>query len=126
MSPACNGIVANKTRVAHLEHLNKRTRVELLAAENDHNYTQLYGGPTAPIKIANERLANNAANNNGRMDDCTAAMVLMFLSSRPGEEKQKQDQVASQHQQQQSKAKHSDIDCPNGRQSVPADGASGG
>lgn len=54
-------------------HLSKKTRVELLA--NDHNYSAVAPAP-----------ANGNGPSGGRMDDCAAAMLLMFLSSRPGEQ----------------------------------------
>lgn len=77
---------------------NKRSRLELLGAQNDHNYTSLTGARSgggkqdnaskagaACYELEQREEAPQADGSSGRMDDCTAAMVLMFLSSRPGE-----------------------------------------
>ena len=80
--------------------MSKRTRIELLGARNDHNYSS-----TSRLRLGDEREpdegqaepareALEGATGSGRMDDCTAAMVLMFLSSRPGEPKAGPEQVA--------------------------------
>lgn len=79
------------------EHLSKKTRIELVGATNDHNYN----AKLAPIGEGGGGAGNNnvdssqqlatacdeqldAEAGNGQMDDCMAAMVLMFLSCRPG------------------------------------------
>lgn len=87
-----------------LEHLNKKSRIELLGAKNDHNYSSSASPPPPPQQqpppatqssqlinsndnSTSQRAADDATSaspdGTGPMDDCTAAMVLMFLSSRP-------------------------------------------
>lgn len=87
-----------------MKHLSKKTRIEQLA--NDHNYNlplsqlALRGQPRpeeAAMALATQATSQTTeqaktslepASNPAQMDDCMAAMVLMFLSCRPGEQPQ--------------------------------------
>jgi len=75
------------------EHLSKKSRIELAGATNDHNYNlpagSRNGSPAhdehaaAAAVAAAAVAAEPALEAGGHMDDCMAAMVLMFLSCRP-------------------------------------------
>lgn len=88
-----------------LAHLSKRSRIELIGATNDHNYAnlwahQLANRPGQPVPKRQYPPTAGAPSPTGahrpppgaptgeHMDDCMAAMVLMFLSCRPGDDDQ--------------------------------------
>lgn len=115
------------------EHLSKKTRIELVGAKNDHNYNQpapetLLLPPTSkrlPIRESPqspepERAVEAIA---GQMDDCMAAMVLMFLSTRPNEGGQPTKDDGSGSSSGRSKLPASNNNNNNG-QRLPADGIS--
>lgn len=83
------------------EHLSKKTRIELEGAKNDHNYNQ--PAPDSPPPLSRLATKTTQATRDspqspepepavealaGQMDDCMAAMVLMFLSTRPNNQQQ--------------------------------------
>lgn len=115
-----------------LQHLSKKTKYELLI--NDHNYNlRCEEEPAKPIaangkpekqrqtaecpaaasehELAAEALAVEAAG--GRMDDCMAAMVLMYLSSNSGAEAK----PATSGSQSSHSAKHFQQEKPLGSSS---------
>lgn len=92
---------AEEDKSQRLAHLSKRTRIELIGAHNDHNYNlpspKLGSSSSASSQsrgeleaMAKEALGGLEAGQwakepaegakEERMDDCMAAMVLMFLS----------------------------------------------
>lgn len=85
------------TGATNYNHLNKKVRrIELVAAANDHNYNMRPGTIKAPAEEAGPAVSvARGAPEDGHMDDCMAAMVLMFLSCRPGEQPAELANVAS-------------------------------
>lgn len=118
-----------------LEHLSKKTKYELLI--KDHNYNlrceeeparplvgaklerqkqqengKSVGAAASEHELAAEALAVEAAG--GRMDDCMAAMVLMYLSSNSGAEAKPASAASSSSHSTSHDAKHFQQEKPLG------------
>lgn len=120
--PSPGGAGRRPTKAAlEYEHLSKKTRIELVGAKNDHNYNQpapQTPPPRLPSAEATPKHLESPQSPEpepepaveaiaGEMDDCMAAMVLMFLSTRPNEGGQPSHETTTNEslRQQQQHAK---------------------
>lgn len=81
---SASGVETGGRQTGGYEHLSKKTRIELAGAANDHNYNlRRVDDKPSSCQQQHQQLEGGQELAGGHMDDCMAAMVLMFLSCRP-------------------------------------------